>query len=367
MVQAPNVPIDDDRDVISISRVLCIFFMLFVHVPPGSHTESLANSGDLGWLSTVLVDVLGRCSVPLLSLISGYLLFRLSTPEPIDLVRKKAARLLLPLLWWNIAYLCLQRAGHIVEGEATLGETLSALTTSDFWLQDVSGITGQTANISLFFIRDVFVSLIMISIIAKFIKLENAAIILTAYVFVGGELDPIVFRENILLFATIGAALGNRGASLRALAFHPRVLMTAAGLYALTTIADLIHLDRLMDTDATRAVAYRTIVAVGMLWFALLLTRMPWRGTLAACADLAFTAYLSHMITFGVAWFMARAIGLTPMDTLYPLFFLSMPLVAFVVAARLDALVRWRRSMQRRAAPVQHVVKSQRMRKDRTV
>ena len=59
----------DASNAIKLARFLCICFMCFVHIYGQGYITSLG----LQSAATVLIEVLGRASVPLLSAISGYL------------------------------------------------------------------------------------------------------------------------------------------------------------------------------------------------------------------------------------------------------------------------------------------------------
>lgn len=69
----------DHERAIKICRVLCIFFMTYVHVNPGLP----AWQGDIPQTTAVLgyglSEVLGRSSVPALSILGGYSLFQRSS------------------------------------------------------------------------------------------------------------------------------------------------------------------------------------------------------------------------------------------------------------------------------------------------
>lgn len=71
--------IENDSLAIKISRVICIFFVSYVHVNPSMDRwvdevpEKLSIFGTIG---TILLDVLGRASVPALSILGAIWLFQ---------------------------------------------------------------------------------------------------------------------------------------------------------------------------------------------------------------------------------------------------------------------------------------------------
>ena len=70
---APPALPRDLSDAIRIARVVCILSMVSVHVWPGA-TRVLAADTPFSGFFQVMIEYLGRGSVPLLSLVSGYLL-----------------------------------------------------------------------------------------------------------------------------------------------------------------------------------------------------------------------------------------------------------------------------------------------------
>ena len=96
---------------IGICRVLCIFFMMSVHVSPGLGQASLVSTGSLAWLGTLWGDFLGRASVAALSFISGYLLIRTAAEAPLaSVARRRFRTLVVPMLSWTLIF-CLLRIG----------------------------------------------------------------------------------------------------------------------------------------------------------------------------------------------------------------------------------------------------------------
>lgn len=85
---------------IEAARIACILSMSYVHLHffPLEGTDSLAFRVR----DALLVDLLGRSSVPLLSAISGFLIVSSLARKPyMAFVRGKAASLLLPMVLWN--------------------------------------------------------------------------------------------------------------------------------------------------------------------------------------------------------------------------------------------------------------------------
>src|SRR3546814_10174533 len=93
------------RDTIAISRVICIFGIVYTHAWTGIGLSEIRNHG-LDWTSGLywfLVEVFSRSSVPLLSVISGWLVAAsIDRRDYWGFVREKAQGLLGPMLVWNL-------------------------------------------------------------------------------------------------------------------------------------------------------------------------------------------------------------------------------------------------------------------------
>ncbi len=87
-------------------RVCAIFGVIVIH----AGGRILYQYGEVplaDWLSANLLESLTRCSVPLFVMLSGALLLKAGArPLGVPNVVQRIKKLLLPLLTWNVAYLC---------------------------------------------------------------------------------------------------------------------------------------------------------------------------------------------------------------------------------------------------------------------
>src|SRR3546814_1270621 len=92
------------RDTIAIARVICIFGIVYTHAWTGIGLSEIRNHG-LDWTTGLywfLVEVFSRGQVPLLSVISGWLVApSIDRRAYWGLVREKAQGLLGPILGWG--------------------------------------------------------------------------------------------------------------------------------------------------------------------------------------------------------------------------------------------------------------------------
>ncbi|MBK0391958.1 acyltransferase [Ramlibacter algicola] len=85
---------------ISLLRVLACFMVIQLHVS----AELYARWGAPAWWAGNVYDSLTRACVPLFFMLAGATLLRRDEPLP-DFVRKRAVRILPPLLFWSAFYL----------------------------------------------------------------------------------------------------------------------------------------------------------------------------------------------------------------------------------------------------------------------
>ncbi|MDC7676107.1 acyltransferase family protein [Asticcacaulis machinosus] len=136
-----------ESEAIKIARVLCILGVVYMHMPPHDpfFSQSAVVFNDYLW---VVRDAIGRSSVPLLSIISGYFVAQsLSSRSWGAMIAKKAGTLLLPLILWNLIYLIVALAAD----DAHRSFSLASLP------NDILALTAPPVSWALYFLRDMFV------------------------------------------------------------------------------------------------------------------------------------------------------------------------------------------------------------------
>ncbi len=170
---------------IRVARVICIFTMCYVHI----HVLALNPT-----VEALVRDVLGRSSVPLLSVISGVLMvgyFR----KPLRVVLKSRFQsLMIPMVTWGL----LGAAVYYLLGDLQrLG------------LNDIVPVwqTGQQM-LHLAFLRDLFVLMLatpLLILLFKRLPLMLPVVIATAFLL---PLEPVLLRPQILPFYAVGLFWG---------------------------------------------------------------------------------------------------------------------------------------------------------------
>ncbi|HZV17882.1 MAG TPA: acyltransferase family protein [Sphingobium sp.] len=174
------------------SRILCIFFMTYVHL----HFAIDLQNDDFILLKRIFVDVLGRSSVPLLSTISGLLMVNYFGRRPWSVaVKERAVTLLWPMLFWNAGALLIlgSGSGHV--------------------LNDLLALTGAPALLYLAFLRDLFVLCALTPILLLGVrKFPIATALLTFGYYLANVPTPVILRPQIAGFYMVGLYIATWGA-----------------------------------------------------------------------------------------------------------------------------------------------------------
>lgn len=158
-------------------------------------SDAAAESAGFAVVRGVIGDVLGRSSVPLLTVISGLLVARgLARRSWGALVRRRAAALLVPLAAWNlIAMLVAMGLGH--------APPLSPLA----WMNGLLALGGPGFMLPLTFLRDLFIVASCAPLIAWILRRTRGVAVLPIVVASFSlDLSPLLMRGPLLGFFTVG-------------------------------------------------------------------------------------------------------------------------------------------------------------------
>ncbi|MDT0595946.1 acyltransferase family protein [Glaciecola petra] len=193
-------------------RFLCIFLMTFVHINPGKASWTGDISRALELVNYVLADILGRGSVPALSLISGYLAWNAYKRKTnwFSLFKSKFQALILPMLTWNVLIILLSLVIFLIASRET--SQFRTLTENSFSLSNIFNyiFALQYGSLTepLNFLRDIFVCSILFPLIRIFVSTLNVFSIFLIWLlgFTYG-FEPLILRPSILMFFSIGVYL----------------------------------------------------------------------------------------------------------------------------------------------------------------
>lgn len=316
----------DESQQLQICRVLCIFFMMSVHVNPGMGAASVVSVGDFAWLGNLWGNFLGRASVAALSFFSGYLIIRTASAVSLaDVARRRFGTLIVPMLVWNLIF-CLLLIIKV--------RILDEPSNNPIWKPDVdllallTGLTGRTANESLFFLRDMFVALLIVKFTAPWLRrwpllVLGGVLVVTLFHLTA----PLIFRPSILFFVAAGAVCAQRTDRLAELMTLRRMIIAAAIIIA--ALAALSTTQGAMAAEA-KDLLRRSLLVLLMLSVSAALTNTLTGQRIADLESRIFEAYLLHVPLIGVLWLPWTALIGGPEDTSYLFFFLGMPVGAMV-------------------------------------
>lgn len=332
------MPSEESR-LIETLRVFCITAMMWVHVNPGMSSPSVVTSGDYALIGAVFGNTLGRVSVSLLSFISGYLLWWRARTIPIGVLAMRRFRsVLVPMLVWSAIYILLAVMKEPLTGviaHKIEGLDLAPASLANAW----AGITGPTANLSLFFLRDLFIASLVLRLsmpLIERIPLVVAAIVLVA---TGDALQPLVFRASILQFLFFGALAARLGYTLTGLS-RPLVALSLGYLLSVAGFAAVKQTGNPLwhSLDLPNLLRRAGVSFLILAFAAVLLARIPGLG-LHRAGRHAYLAYLMHVPVLGIFWSVWRSVVGGPDDRSYLLFFLAAPAVVFALAIGLGVIL----------------------------
>jgi succinoglycan biosynthesis protein ExoH len=186
-------------------------------------------------------------AVPLLSTISGWLFFGF-TGEPTQEIRRRirgrVRSLFLPLLAWNLAVLLMAIVLHAVAPRngflPALGFDFTTASALDY-VNAVLGLTGLPIALQFWFVRDLFVTVLVSPLLWLMLrKAPLAGALSLGFVWLAGGTLGIFIRTDVLFFFYLGALLRQRGTVPQlSLRLTVQLLVVYAVLMALRALAPL--------------------------------------------------------------------------------------------------------------------------------
>lgn len=159
---------DQVRQRIAMLRFLMIFGVVVLHVPPYVPLSALAIE-PFALTKAFFQLAVFRCTVPVLTMISGYLLFRSALDlDPVRLLRKKSKTILVPFLFFNLSLLAVA-AGLFYGAGLGLASDFPPPTTAK-WLDAAFGLFGSPINYPLNFLRDLLVLMVLAPVFGWFLR-----------------------------------------------------------------------------------------------------------------------------------------------------------------------------------------------------
>ena len=311
------VPPPETSAAIRVIRPLLIILMSFAHFGILDHLSRMNSAATLdfsNWLMVFLKGGLAKSGVPLLSLISGYLaVLSLERYGYLELLVRKARRLVWPLIWANLLFIVLitwpaQAQNPEVRPDLQI-HPFSALG----WFQATFAFYRIPANEPLYFLKDLFTCFLLLPLLAAVarVKYLNVAVIIwmawkciylkSAFLF---EIYPLWFMRFDIVFAFyVGILLYHwkRGLVIHSTPVNAGLVSlflfssgTAAVVYVL--LAQPEHRELFLWLDFV----VKLCSVLGCVALMSLLVSHPGRisGLLDWLSPFAYTLFLTHLFIF---------------------------------------------------------------------
>lgn len=329
-------------DAIAIARVVCILGVVYVHAWTGLNGEALAAlrgtaQDALRW---TLMEMFGRSAVPLLGLISGWLVAGSSrTRDWSSHVARKARTIALPMILWNAIAI-------LLVGGAALYLNLSApIPKSALWVaQELFILTrNPDINVQMPFLRDLFLCMVAAPLMVRLPTWGLALIALCAAgAHVAGLGPPLLMRASILFFFA-GGMIARRGDwAERAVAIPtlativPFALLISAQLTVAITIGDAMPRHAALALD----LAVRVTAALAFWRLAWTLAGSRALGLLLRIEPFAFFLFCAHLILIWLGGPLLGKLFGRMGSPLYPLYLLLQPLIVLAIVIAIGTALR---------------------------
>ncbi|MDN4055581.1 acyltransferase [Massilia sp. YIM B02763] len=205
---------------IAVLRPLLIFGIVFVHVPGQLDRPSMMGSTWFDYVSGFFQLGLFRGTVPMLSLIAGFLLFRAGLDlVPAKLYRKKFKTIAVPFLVFNVLLALLGAAVQYQTGFVYM-RNLVGVEARD-WVNALFGIKAVPFNYPLYFLRDLIVLIALAPLFGWFLRRRPIVGLLAVALVFGCGFDGFLLRrDSSAVVFYLGGWLALAGRDLRAADRH---------------------------------------------------------------------------------------------------------------------------------------------------
>ncbi len=208
------VPPPETSAAIRAIRPLLIILMSFAHFGILDHMSRINGAATLdfsNWLMVFLKGSLAKSGVPLLSLISGYLaVLSLERYGYLDLLVRKARRLVWPLIWANLLFIILITWPAQAQNPDVRPDLQIYPFNLPGWFQATFAFYRIPANEPLYFLKDLFTCFLLLPLLAAVARARylNVAVVfwmawkciyLKSAFFV--EIYPLWFMRFDIVFA----------------------------------------------------------------------------------------------------------------------------------------------------------------------
>ena len=296
-----------------ITRYFMVIGIVILHLPP---YQPLGEIDDtlFSFIKAFFAHGLFRATVPVLTVISGYLVFSSGLHrQPLKLLIKKTRSVFIPLVLWNVPialaiYLSqkYQLLSHAFSAELYPFNPLN-------WLNAITGALADPVNYPLNFLRDLFVISLLSPMLWSLLKRAPYTGLLLTLIVCYADLDGwLVLRNSMLVNFYVGGLIAIKKWELTRLDSYAIWLV---GILIASCAA--IVLFRIENRESFR------LIAPFLVWPSMQLIADTRLGDwLYKHSGNSFFTFLSHSIFLLVLWMLFKK---TPLAAYYPVYWLLTP------------------------------------------
>ncbi|HEU4375728.1 MAG TPA: acyltransferase [Telluria sp.] len=297
---------------ISILRFVMIFGIVILHTPLYVPIDEVGPDA-FDMIKAFFQSAVFRCTVPVLTLISGYLLFNSTLPQrPKVLVWRKFKSLVIPFLIFNLplvaATFALQSFSPLAISYQLVPFNLGT------WADAVLSLSAAPLNYPLYFLRDLFVLCLLSPIFAVMLRRAPLpGLILVGLIFMLNLDGWLVIRTDMPVTFYFGGLCAVRQVNLRRFDRHAPACL---GLFLALSFAVVAF--KVRNTTGLR------LIAPMLVWPAASLLVGTRFGTwMAGMGKYSFFIFLMHAPIVMATWMVYSRYGAA---LPYPLYWISTPL-----------------------------------------
>lgn len=362
-----NTPIARTRnDRIVLVRLLCIFGMIYVHVPymesalsPGVGSPGVGLFGGLfGGLSSLtvfeplrslLVDGYGRTSACLLSIVSGFLVAKTlngDKPRYWPFIRRRFRSIYVPMVVWGFVTVMVFSFVSMVQttflSDACGGYDVWSINCLNVVLHFNAISTGPTMHLA--FLRDLYVCMLLAPILIVVMRhIPLIGLSALTFVYLLDWESMLVLRPLVILGFSVGLTIGLRKINFAWVDKLWFCWLLLAVLFALLTtafnvgqLAKLQWFFAINGLDARETLLYpltRLFGALAIWSLSLKLVSSPMMNWSVKLEPYLFIAFCSHPLVLSMLQEVSGLIITNPAVTvLYPVWFVVAPAVAIIAS-----------------------------------
>lgn len=304
-----------------------IIGIIVLHLPP-YRPLSEVNGPLFEYIKAFLSHGVFRAAVPVLTAVSGYLIFKSKLYlYPKKLIKKKFFSIIYPLVIWNIPFVAFI---FVVQKYNLLSHEFSAKLypfEPMAWVNALTGLTASPANYPLNFLRDLFVISMLSPLFWQLIKrAPYLGLILILVIYQFNLEGPLILRNPMIVSFYLGALAANQEWDLKRLDKYAPILLSVFVTICIALIYFKIENRNLFK-----------LVSPFLIWPSMSLIENSIVGRfLHKYSKNSFLTFLSHGPLILVIWMVFKKI---PADLPYLVYWIATPVVTVIITIWINRLL----------------------------